>query len=147
MVSVEFLSKWLCQVACGAPRPALQAGHIHLCTLVSLKQVKCPLPGHMLIFISCSSPLAFLGRGLPSQLLSWSLWVAWYIHLLSERKLSIPERISLPLRACQSFCHVRAGGQWTVCRNAANVALEADFRPPCHFIFFLWLILLEELGC
>ena len=28
-----------------------------------------------------------------------------------------------------------------------HAALQADFRPSCDFIFFLWLILLEELGC
>ena len=55
--------------------------------------------------------------------------MVWYIYFLSERKLSIPERIGLPSRASQSFCHMRAGGQWTACGNAANAALEADLRP------------------
>ena len=95
-----------------------------------------------------SQPALALGRGVALRALSTG--IGPFIHMFqeaTERKLCIPERIGLPSRASQSFCHMRAGGQWTACGNAANAALEADLRPPCHFIFVLWLILLEGLGC
>lgn len=75
-----------------------KAGHLYPCTLVSLVQVACPLQAPL--------HLAFSGS-LPSHNSVWRPQVTWCVTFLPERKLSPPQRISIP----QAVGPSASGGQ------------------------------------
>ena len=113
------------------PPPLPRASHFHLCAPVSPKQLRCPLHTQLHQPSQTSLPRQLLSLELPDNLM---------YNFSSREKVLCSRKTQSPfqgLRACRQRTRVGC---------VANTALEANFSPPCDFIFFLWLILLEELG-